>query len=166
MKINRALIAVALLGGLIYLNRTTIKTGAVKVQTALGTWKIDPRGNQYDAAFTAAERKYSLPAGLLRRMAWQESRFNKDAKSPVGALGLMQFMPATARSFNLNPLDPFASIEAAGKYMAQLFKATGTWSKAVAAYNWGVGNVLKKGIAAAPKETIAYMQIAVDVGVA
>lgn len=129
-------------------------------------WKIDPRGNKYDALFNAAEARYGLPAGLLRRMAYQESRFNPSAKSQVGALGLLQFMPATAASFGINPLDPVQSIDAAGKYMAQLRKQAGSWTGAVAAYNWGIGNVLRKGLANAPAETVAYMQIAADVGVA
>jgi soluble lytic murein transglycosylase-like protein len=128
-------------------------------------WRLDPRGNKYDAAFTTAEHKHGLPAGLLRRMAYQESRFNPSAKSPVGALGLMQFMPATAAQFGINPLDPFASIEAAGKYMASLFRQTGSWTGALAAYNWGIGNVLKKGLGRAPNETVAYMSMAADVGV-
>lgn len=110
--------------------------------------------------------RHGLPAGLLRRMAYQESRFNPSARSPVGALGILQFMPTTAAEFKINPLDPFASIEAAGKYMAQLKKSTGTWTGALAAYNWGIGNVQRKGLSAAPKETVAYMAMAADVGVA
>lgn len=129
-------------------------------------WKIDPRGNKFDPLFDAAEKANGLPPGLLRRMAYQESRFNPEARSPVGALGLMQFMPATAKEFNINPLNPAQSIAAAGKYMAQLHKQAGNWKGAVAAYNWGIGNVLRKGLAKAPAETIAYMQIAADVGVA
>lgn len=134
--------------------------------SAVSFWKIDPRGNQYDAAFSAAEKKYILPAGLLRRMAYQESRFNKDAVSPVGAIGLMQFMPATAKDFGIDPHDPIASINAAGEYMSQLYRATGTWTNALAAYNWGLGNLRKKGFANAPAETVAYAKMANDVGVA
>lgn len=129
-------------------------------------WKIDPRGNKYDALFSAAEKANGLPVGLLRRMAYQESRFNPLARSHVGALGLMQFMPATAKEFNIDPLNPAQSIAAAGRYMAQLHKQAGNWKGAVAAYNWGIGNVLRKGLAKAPPETVAYMQIASDVGVA
>jgi soluble lytic murein transglycosylase-like protein len=129
-------------------------------------WKVDPRGNKYDAQFLATEKQYGLPSGLLRRMAYQESRFNPLARSPVGALGLMQFMPKTAAQFNINPLDPVQSIKAAGLYMSQLYRQTGTWSAALAAYNWGIGNVKNKGLAKAPAETLAYMKMAKDVGVA
>ena len=132
------------------------------------TWKIDPRGNKYDSLFNQADKANGLPAGLMRRMAYQESRFNPAARSPVGAQGLMQFMPATAKDFGIDPLNPAQSIAAAGKYMAQLHKSTGNWKEAVSAYNWGLGNVLKarKGLKKYPAETLAYQQIAVDVGVA
>lgn len=151
-------------GGLLLLTYYGKEQIMATVNSAL--WKIDPRGNKYDAAFAAAEQANGLPAGLLRRMAYQESHFNPSARSPVGALGLMQFMPATAADFGINPLDPFQSIAAAGRYMAQLYRMAGSWRGAVAAYNWGIGNVQRKGLAAAPKETVAYMQIAADVGVA
>lgn len=136
------------------------------MQKTLGTWKIDPRGNKYDAAFTAAETKYHLPDGWLRRQAWQESRFNPNARSKAGALGLMQFMPATAKEYGIDPLNPLQSIDAAGKYMAKLYRQTGSWAKAAAAYNWGIGNLQRNGIQNAPAETLAYMKIAADVGVA
>lgn len=130
-------------------------TGDV-IEQAVGAWKYDPRGNQYDAAFTAAEQKYSLPEGMMRRMAWQESRFNASATSPVGAQGLMQFMPSTASSMGFSALDPFASIDAAGRYMASLYAATGNWRDALAAYNWGIGNIKSKGYLQAPAETQQY----------
>lgn len=154
-----------------------MKRGGLVVVAAVGAvaliilgkdnmWKLDPRGNQYDHLFTAAEQRYGLPAGLLRRMAYQESRFNPAAVSPVGAVGILQFMPATAKEFGIEPRNAAQSIDAAGKYMAQLYKATGTWTKALAAYNWGVGNVMRKGMSAAPAETVAYAAMAQDVGVA
>lgn len=147
--------------GFFYFNK-----GKIMSTVNSAVWKIDPRGNKFDIQFAAAEKKYNLPAGLMRRMAYQESRFNPNARSPVGAIGLMQFMPKTAAEFKINPLDPAASIDAAGKYMQQLRRMTTSWSEAVAAYNWGIGNVMRKGIAKAPPETIAYMKIASDVGVA
>lgn len=155
---NKGLLLLVVLGGagVVFLGKETVKK----------IWKIDPRGNAYDAAFTAAEQKNGLPSGLLRRMAYQESRFNPLAVSPVGAVGLLQFMPGTAREFGIDPRNPAQSIEAAGKYMAQLYRITGSWSKALGAYNWGVGNVMRKGMHAAPVETINYAAMAADVGVA
>lgn len=152
------------LGSVLFAAGGLVMIGGKKVADAL--WKIDPRGNKFDPYFSSTEKKYNLPAGLLRRMAYQESRFNPSARSPVGALGLMQFMPATAKGFGINPLDPIQSIQTAGLYMSQLYRQTGSWSAALAAYNWGIGNVQRKGLAAAPKETVAYMAMAKDVGVA
>lgn len=124
-----------------------------------------PKNTKYVDALKQAELKYGLPQNLLVAQAYTESRFNPDAVSPVGAKGIMQFMPATAKDYKINPLDPFASIDAAGKYMASLFKSTGNWLDALAAYNWGIGNVKKKGVAAAPKETRDYVaQISSNAG--
>lgn len=140
-----------------------------KVTSAINSavWSIDPRGNQYDAQFTATELKYGLPKGLLRRMAYQESRFNPAAKSPVGASGLMQFMPATAAAYGFDPLNAVYSIEYAGQMMHGLYKTFGQWGLALAGYNWGSGNVAKflAGTKTMPAETIAYMKQATDVGV-
>lgn len=123
-------------------------------------WTIPPiyrlRAQPYADAFDTTERKYRLPQGLLARVAYQESRFDAEVVSPAGAIGLMQFMPATARDFGIDPRDPIASIEAAGRYLAQLYRRFGNWSEALAAYNWGPGNVASKGLAEAPEETRQY----------
>lgn len=119
------------------------------------------------AVLGAAEQRYGIPSGLLVRQAWQESRFNPAAVSPVGARGLMQFMPATAKEWGVDVASPESSADGAGRYMAWLYSKTGSWSLALAAYNWGIGNVLRKGLTAAPKETRDYVaQIGADTGVA
>lgn len=127
----------------------------------------------YLPSFNAAELKYGLPNGLLSRVAYQESRYDKDALSPAGAIGLMQFMPATAAEFKIDPRDPFQSIDAAGRYLSRLYTMFGTWAMALAAYNWGPGNMRKHlakhgklNIAAIPEETRKYLSIASDIGVA
>lgn len=119
------------------------------------------------AILNAAENRHGIPSGLLVRQAWQESRFNPAAVSPVGARGLMQFMPATAKEWGVDVASPESSADGAGRYMAWLYGRTGSWSLALAAYNWGIGNVLRKGMIAAPKETKDYVaQIGADTGVA
>lgn len=131
------------------------------------------RAAPFLGAFAAAESKYGLPPDLLNRVAYQESRYNPDAKSPVGAIGIMQFMPATAAEFGINPLNPLQSIDAAGRYLAQLYKMFNSWPIAIAAYNWGPGNMRKHlakhgglNVAAIPDETRKYLSIASDIGVA
>jgi soluble lytic murein transglycosylase-like protein len=144
---------------------------------AMTAWAIPEinrkRAAPFLAAFAAAELKYGLPPDLLNRVAYQESRYNPEAVSPVGAIGIMQFMPATAADFGINPADPFQSIDAAGKYLAQLFNRFKSWPLAIAAYNWGPGNMQKHitkhgglNVAALPDETRKYLSIAGDIGVA
>lgn len=116
-----------------------------------------PKNAPYVALLEAAETRYGIPPGALVAQAWQESRFNPAAVSPVGAQGIMQFMPATAAQWNVQPFDPASAIDGAGRYMAWLYKQVGDWKLAFAAYNWGIGNVKNKGLAAAPAETQNYV---------
>lgn len=125
---------------------------------------------QYRGAIAQAERAGGIPDGMLARLLWQESRYRPEIidgrkRSPVGALGIAQFMPATAREMGIDPLEPFQAIAAAGRYLASLYRQTGSWQEALAAYNWGIGNVKRKGLAAAPRETRNYFgQILADLG--
>jgi len=136
----------------------------------MNIWKPPAAAAPYLSAIAAAEQKYGLPTNMLARLLYQESRFRTDiitgkTKSPAGALGIAQFMPATAQQFGINPLDPFQAIDAAGRYLSQLFRRFGSWSEALASYNWGQGNVSRKGLAAAPTETRNYFtQILNDLG--
>ena len=122
------------------------------------------RGAQYLPLYKAASEKYSVPYDVLVRQGAQESGFwNPDVvsgkvKSSAGAIGISQFMPATAKGYGIDPFDVEQSIDAQGKYMAsnmRLFK--GDVSKAVAGYNWGEGNVQRKGMDRLPKETSHYV---------
>lgn len=125
------------------------------------------KAKPYLQAFKDAEVKYGLPSDLLNRMAYQESRYNASAVSPAGAVGLMQFMPATAAQFGIDPSNPFASIDAAGQYMAQLYNRFKDWKLAIAAYNAGPGNVVKYNGIPPFAETQNYVaQIASDIGIA
>lgn len=127
----------------------------------------DPANADIIGLLAGAEAKYGLPAGLLVRQAWQESRFNPSAVNAwSGAKGLMQFMPATAAEWGVSVFDPASSADGAARYMVWLYNKLGSWSLALAAYNWGIGNVMRKGMAAAPKETRDYVaQIGADTGV-
>lgn len=124
----------------------------------LGGWRAPAK---YAAMVQAAEAAHGIPAGMLERLLYQESRYREDiitgkVASPAGALGIAQFMPATAREMGINPLNPVEAIPAAAKYLASLYRRFGTWDKALAAYNWGMGNVQRKGLEAAPLETRLY----------
>lgn len=150
----------------------TISDGAEGVlqMVGLSMYSYDKVPQQYRGAIAAAEVRYGLPNGMLARLLYQESRYRPDIisgakKSSVGALGIAQFMPATAAQFGIDPLNPGQAIDAAGRYLGQLYKQFGTWDKALAAYNWGPGNVARKGLASAPAETRNYFtQILADLG--
>jgi hypothetical protein len=132
---------------------------------SLSSSSTSSKSAPYEAAFTAAEEKYGLPAGLLKAVAKQESGFNAKATSGAGATGLMQFMPATARSLGIDPTDPYASIDAAGRYLGQNLAKFGSVSLALAAYNAGPGNVSKYGGIPPFTETQNYVKkITADLG--
>lgn len=128
----------------------------------------------YAGLITQVEQLQGIPTDLLGRLLYQESSYltaiiTGAQRSPVGALGIAQFMPATAISLGINPLNPQEAIPAAGKYLVSLFNSLGQWSYALGAYNWGIGNFRKylAGKATIPQETQNYIaQIIADVPVA
>lgn len=136
------------------------------VRATVGAWRPPAK---YAAAIMQAEDANSIPRDVLARLLFQECRWREDiitgrTRSPVGAIGIAQFMPATAAERGLNPLDPYASIAEAGRYLAWLRARHNSWAEALAAYNWGTGNVARKGLARAPQETRDYFsQILADV---
>lgn len=135
-------------------------------RNALGMWRAPQRFAQLIAD---AEEAAGLPAMLLERLLYQESRYRDDiitgrVRSSAGALGIAQFMPATAAQLGIDPLDPAQAIPAAARYLRGLYRTFGNWTEALAAYNWGQGNVARKGLAQAPRETrLYYSQILADV---
>lgn len=126
---------------------------ATKAGTQLLGWMAPMMGK--------LEALYNLPAGLLRSVALTESRGDQFAVSGAGAQGLFQFMPGTARDMGLRGNDvfnPMKAAEAAARYLSMLLqKNGGDLSKALASYNWGIGNVQKYGMALMPQETRNYI---------
>ena len=109
--------------------------------------------------FDAAQYN-SLPAGFLARLLWTESGFNSGATSPVGAMGVAQFMPQTAAERGLaNPRDPFPAIYHAARLLAELQRQFGNLGLAAAAYNTGKVRVAKwlQGLSPLPLETRLYV---------
>lgn len=103
----------------------------------------------YMPIFEAALERHGLPREL-KYLPVVESALVPDARSRAGAGGLWQFMPATGTGYGLEQnslvdmrFEPYASSEAAAKYLKQLHSTFGDWSLAIAAYNCGPGNINK-----------------------
>lgn len=116
--------------------------------------------NAYDNYIRQAAQTHRISEGLIKAVMHTESGFNINARSPVGAQGLMQLMPATARRFNVsNAYDPQQNIFAGAKYLAWLLKRfNGNTHLALAGYNAGEGNVAKYGGIPPFKETQDYVK--------
>lgn len=102
-------------------------------------------GDDLDRIFQAAAKKYDVPVKLLKAVAKTESNFNSRSTSGCGAMGIMQLMPATAKSLGVcDAYDPQQNIMGGAKYLSQLLREFGGNTElAVAAYNAGSGNVRK-----------------------
>ena len=97
---------------------------------------------QYREAILRSAGRWNVSPGLLAAQLMAESGFNPRAVSPAGALGIAQFMPATARSYGLrDPFDPIAAIDAQAHLMSDLLRLFHSVPLALAAYNAGSGAV-------------------------
>lgn len=102
-----------------------------------------PASLTFDAArictlISDAAGSHGLPEDFFARLIWKESRFDIRALSPVGAQGVAQFMPATAKARGLkDPWDPRQAIPASASFLADLKTAFGNWGLAAAGYNGG-----------------------------
>ncbi len=107
------------------------------------------RMNKYDDMILAKLDKRNMPRELIY-LAMIESNFNPTARSRVKAVGMWQFMSATARQYGLSVgrrvderKDPARATDAALTYLSQLHDRFGSWYLAAAAYNSGAGTVSK-----------------------
>ena len=111
----------------------------------------------------AVARRHGLDPALLRAVIQAESGWNPAARSPAGAMGLMQLMPATARELGVaDPFDPVQNLEAGARYLRQQFDRFGDWRLALAAYNAGPGAVEAHGGLPPFPETQAYVARVLD----
>lgn len=116
--------------------------------------------NAFDSIIKQAASQHGISEGLIKAVMHTESGFNVNARSPVGAQGLMQLMPATARRFNVsNAFDPHQNIMGGAKYLSWLMKRfNGNTSLVLASYNAGEGNVAKYNGIPPFRETQDYVR--------
>ncbi|CBZ42016.1 internal virion protein with endolysin domain [Pseudomonas phage phi15] len=110
-------------------------------------------GHEYDALIRKASDDYGVNYDYLHKQLFMESRFKNDAKSPTGPRGVGQFTRATGAAYGLltdaDFFDPAKSIDAAGRHMRDILKATnGDYVKAGLMYNQGGGRLGRPQLAA------------------
>jgi hypothetical protein len=103
---------------------------------------VAKRVTKYESHIMDLSVKYNVSASLVKAVITKESCFNPEARSHVGAIGLMQLMPETATWLKVSsPENPLQNMKAGIRYLGQLRKRFGSDELALAAYNAGPGNV-------------------------
>lgn len=118
-----------------------------------------PTGSQWlEPIIARASSRYGVDASLIKAVIKAESNFNPRAVSSAGARGLMQLMPGTARGLGVtDSFDPEQNVMAGTRFLRNLLdRYDGNLDAALAAYNWGPGNV-DKHPTRLPSETRAYL---------
>jgi soluble lytic murein transglycosylase-like protein len=121
---------------------------------------IAERAKPYETLITEHSRTQGVRADLVRAVMQVESGFNPYARSPKGAMGLMQLMPATAKQYGVrNAFNPTENVRAGVAYLRELLdRYEDNEELALAAYNAGPGAVDKHGQTVPPyRETQSYV---------
>ncbi|OGP49763.1 MAG: hypothetical protein A2Y79_05630 [Deltaproteobacteria bacterium RBG_13_43_22] len=129
-----------------------------RFEPGFGVSAGQPNGREIDKIIQGAADQYGVDPSLIKAVIAAESSGNPRAVSPAGAQGLMQLMPKTAADLGVtDPFDPAQNIMAGTRYLSRLLdRYQGNQKLALAAYNWGMGN-LEKNPSSLPQETRNYI---------
>jgi len=160
-RLLAAIAAVAVLGG-----------GFLLLEQSMPSWYARLRYPlEYEAIVVGHAKNYELDPALLAAVIYRESKFDADAESSSGAIGLMQLLPSTARGIALNTggakfrvadlYDPEINVRYGSFYLRRLLEKYGDEQLALAAYNAGQANVdgwLAHGDGIAFADTRSYVE--------
>jgi len=143
------------LGGLRYLHDVSASINQHRPeQKSDGTAQSDVTNRIIDCA----SEKYGVDANLIKAVIKAESDFDTKATSDRGAMGLMQLMPETAQELGVkNPYNAVENVMGGTRYLKMLLdRYGGDTNVALAAYNWGMGNI-ERNPGRMPEETKTYI---------
>ncbi len=127
-------------------------------QTVLGASPSNAADVPFAAEFNAAGQRYGVPSNLLAAVGWVESRYQPDAVSPAGAIGVMQLMPFVADELGVDATAPASAIDGAARLLAGHYARFGSWDLAIAAYHSGGGAVSRAGNAIPTPRAAEYVR--------
>ncbi len=139
--------------------RQVVNVTTIELSPSISTKAYNGKRSRYMPHAQAMARKYGIPESLFLRLVNQESRWNPNARSHKGAMGLAQLMPGTAAKLGVNPRDPKQNLEGGARYLRMMYNQFGDWRLALAAYNAGPGAVKKYGGIPPYRETRNYVRI-------
>jgi hypothetical protein len=132
-------------------------SGAGGVATTAGATGFDP-STPFASYFEAAGNQHGVPPEMLAAVGWVESRYQTDAVSSAGAIGVMQIMPVVANELGVDPYDPVQAIDGAARLLRSHYERFGSWDLALAAYNAGAGAVQNAGRAIPSPRVAEYVR--------
>jgi len=148
-------------GSIVFTNTPSRATKAVPgFKTERRSTGVPLPVTDFDPFIEQVASEFQLEPALIKAVALVESGFNPGATSPKGAKGLMQLMPATARSYGVRNIhDPYENLRAGANHLRTLLdEFDGDLTLALAAYNAGSGAVRRQGGVPRYRETQDYVR--------